>query len=159
MTIQQRLDELGISLPEPAAPVASYVPTRIIDNILYISGQISMKDEQVIRGCLGRSASPDLPSLSLEEGTEAARQCGIMLLAQARAALDGDLERLEACIRLGGFVASSPEFTDHPKVINGASDLMLDVLGDAGKHTRAAVGVSALPLGAAVEIDGIFHLR
>lgn len=159
MSYLSKLSDLGITLPAPAAPVASYVPTRIVGNLLYISGQISMKDGAIIKGCLGGAAGPDLPELSLEDGILAAKACGVMLLAQANAALEEDLDRLVSCVRLGGFVASTPSFTDHPKVINGASDLMLEVMGDAGKHTRAAVGVTALPLGAAVEIDGIFEIR
>lgn len=150
--IEDRLTEKGLQLPTPAAPVASYVPTRIEEKTLYISGQLSMKDGAVVTGILGES-------MSLEEGMTAAELCGLMLLAQAKLAVEGDLDRIAGCIRLGGFVASTPTFTDHPKVINGASDLMQLALGDAGKHTRAAVGVSALPLGAAVEVDGIFALH
>ncbi|RFB05717.1 RidA family protein [Parvularcula marina] len=159
MSIIARLEELGLELPQPAAPVASYVPTQIVGELLYISGQVSMTDGQIIKGCLGGSPAAGITALSLEEGIAAARACGIMLLAQARAALEGDLDRVASCVRLGGFVASTADFFDHPKVINGASDLMLDVMGDAGKHTRAAVGVPSLPLGAAVEIDGIFRIR
>lgn len=159
MSITARLNTLGLTLPEPAAPVASYIPTRIVGDLLFISGQVSMSDGQVIKGCLGGSPSADIPALSLEEGMAAARACGIMLLAQAKAALDGDIDRLGGCVKLGGFVASTPDFFDQPKVINGASDLMLDVMGDEGKHSRAAVGTPSLPLGAAVEIDGIFLIR
>ncbi|MEM9232868.1 MAG: RidA family protein [Pseudomonadota bacterium] len=158
MSLIARLEELDIELPAPAAPVASYVPAQIAGDLLYISGQISMQDGSVIEGRLG-GTDAGIAALSLEEGMVAARACGIMLLAQAKAALEGDLDRIVACVRLGGFVACTADFKDHPKVINGASDLMLDVMGEAGKHTRAAVGVPSLPLGAAVEIDGIFRIR
>ena len=159
MSITDRLEKLGLTLPEPAAPVASYVPTRIVGEMLFISGQVSMQDGKVIKGCLGGSPAEGIEALTLEEGMAAARACGIMLLAQAKAALGGDINHLATCVKLGGFVASAPDFFDQPKVINGASDLMLDVLGEAGKHARAAVSTPSLPLGAAVEIDGIFTIR
>lgn len=158
MSLIARLEELGIDLPAPAAPVASYVPAQIVGELLYISGQISMHNGKVIEGRLGENDA-GIAALSLEEGMAAARACGIMLLAQAKAALNGDLDRVTSCVRLGGFVTCTPDFRNHPKVINGASNLMLEVMGDAGKHTRAAVGVPSLPLGAAVEIDGIFRIR
>jgi enamine deaminase RidA (YjgF/YER057c/UK114 family) len=149
--IQTRLKELGIVLPTPAAPVANYVPFVISGRMLYISGQISSKDGVLIKGCLGKD-------LSIEQGQEAAKLCAINILAQASAALGGNLERVARCVKLGGFVASAPDFFDHPKVVNGASDLMVAVLGDAGKHARAAVGVAALPLGVAVEVEAVFEI-
>lgn len=159
MSIAARLETLGLILPEPTAPLASYVPTRIIGDLLYISGQLPIKDGNVVEGCLGGRPATGVQEVSVEDGMAAARLCGIMLLAQAKAALGGNIDRLGSCVRLGGFVASTPDFKDHPKVINGASDLMIDVLGDDGRHTRAAVGVPSLPLGAAVEIDGLFTVR
>lgn len=149
--IDTRLEQLGIALPEPAAPVASYVPYVEHAGMLTVSGQISFGADGLVTGRLG-------DELSLEDGIAAARLCGLMLLAQARAAL-GDLDRVERVVRLGGFVASAPHFTDQPKVVNGASDLMLDVFGEAGRHARAAVGAAALPLGASVEVEGLFAVR
>lgn len=147
--IEARLAELGLILPEPAAPVAAYVPAVEAGGLLHVSGQLATRDGTVITGRLGED-------LSVEEGAEAARRCGLMLLAQARKAVG--LERVRACVRLGGFVACVPGFTDHPKVIDGASALMADVMGEAGRHARFAVGVSSLPLGACVEVDGVFAL-
>lgn len=149
--IADRLKDLGIDLPEPAAPVASYVPAIEHAGVLTISGQISFGPAGLVTGRLG-------DSMTLEEGQAAARLCGLMLIAQAKAFL-GDLDRIARVVRLGGFVASTPEFYDQPKVINGASDLMLEVFGEAGRHARAAVGCSALPLGAAVEVEGAFAIR
>lgn len=147
-----RLKELGIELPQLAAPVANYVPFTLSGNTLYISGQLPMKDGQLVKGLLG-------DNMDAEAGMQAARLCAVNIIAQANAALGGDLDRVTRCLRLGGFVASTATFFDHPKVINGASDLVVDVFGDAGKHARAAVGVSALPLGAAVEVDAIFEVQ
>ena len=152
MSIDQRLAELGITLPQPAAPVASYVPTVEAGGLLYISGQVSFgEDGQLIKGRLGED-------VDLEAGTAAARRCGIMLLAQMKAAL-GSLDRVERVVKLGAFVNSASDFTDQPKVANGASELMQDVLGEAGRHARSAVGVPVLPLGAAVEIDAVVAVR
>lgn len=150
-SISARLEKLGITLPTPAAPVASYVPFVITGNTLYISGQLPRQGDVMIKGCCGKDAS-------LEQAQEAAKVCAIHILAQAKIALDGDLSRVKRLVKLGGFVASSPDFFDHPKVINGASDLMLEVFGDAGKHARFALGVAALPFGALVEIDAIFEI-
>lgn len=147
-----RLKELGVTLPQLVAPVANYVPFTISGKTLYISGQLPMKDGQVVKGLLGSG-------MTVDDGKAAARLCAINIIAQASAALGGDLGRVARCLRLGGFVASTADFFDHPKVINGASDLIVDVFGDAGKHARAAVGVSALPLGAAVEVDAIFEIK
>lgn len=152
MSAIARLKELGLTLPQLAAPVANYVPFTVSGKTLYISGQLPMKDGQLTKGLLGAG-------MTVDQGKDAARLCAINIIAQASAALGGDLDRIARCLRLGGFVASTADFFDHPKVINGASDLIVDVFGDAGKHARAAVGVSALPLGAAVEVDAIFEIR
>ena len=150
--ISARLAELGIELPAPAAPVAAYVPTLQVGSLLYISGQVSMgADGALITGTLGGD-------MDIEGGQEAAGRCGIMLLAQMKQAL-GSLDRVERIVKLGVFVASSSAFTDQPKVANGASVLMEKVFGEAGRHTRSAVGVTVLPLGAAVEIDAIVAVK
>lgn len=149
--IEHRLMHLGITLPTPAAPVAAYVPTVEVGGMLFVSGQLPFKDGHVMVGRLGED-------ITLETGKEAARACAIMLLAQIKAAL-GDLERVAQIVKLNIFVNSDARFTDQPKVGDGASTLMVDVFGDAGRHARAAVGVPALPLGAAVEIDAIVAVR
>ena len=152
MSIDQRLAELGIILPEPAAPVASYVPTVEAGGFLYISGQVSFgEDGQLIKGRLGED-------MDLDGGIAAARRCGINLLAQMKAAL-GSLDRVERVVKLGAFISSTGNFTDQPKVANGASELMQDVFGEAGRHSRSAVGVPVLPLGAAVEVDAVVAVR
>ena len=152
MSIDERLAELGITLPQPAAPVAAYVPAVEHGGLLHISGQISFsEDGNLIVGRLG-------DDMNLERGKEAARRCGIMLLAQMTAAL-GSLERVERIVKLGVFVNSAPSFTDQPKVANGASELMQEVFGEAGRHARSAVGVAVLPLGVAVEVDAIVAVR
>lgn len=147
-----KLKELGFTLPEVKPPVANYVPTVRSGNLLYVSGQLPLKDGQMIKGHLGKD-------VAIEQGQEAAKICALNILAQVHAALGGDLDRVTACVKLTGFVACTPEFTDHPKVINGASDFIVSVFGDAGKHARAAVGVAALPLGAAVEVEAIFEVK
>jgi len=153
MSIDRRLFELGLELPKPAAPVAAYVPAVLVGGLLHISGQLPFRpDGTLIVGRLGESV--DVPG-----GVEAARRCGLMLLAQMGAALDGDFARIERVVKLGAFISSTPNFTDQPKVANGASELMVDVLGDIGRHVRSAVGVPVLPLGAAVEIDAIVAIR
>ncbi|HEY0014085.1 MAG TPA: RidA family protein [Allosphingosinicella sp.] len=141
-----RLAELGIALPEAAAPVAAYVPTVLVGNILHISGQVSFENGTLLTGRLGED-------LGLEDGVRAARACGLMLLAQIEKAVG--LDRVERIVKLGVFVNSAGTFTDQPKVANGASELMEQVFGEMGRHARAAVGVPSLPLGAAVEIDAI----
>jgi len=152
MSIDNRVAELGITLPTPAAPVASYVPAVEQGGLLHISGQISVGEEgNLILGRLGED-------MNLERGTEAARRCGIMLLAQMQAAL-GSLDRVERIVKLGAFVNSAPDFTDQPKVANGASELMQEVFGEAGRHARSAVGVAVLPLGVAVEVDAIVAVK
>ena len=152
MSIDQRLAELGIALPQAAAPVAAYVPTVEVGGLLHVSGQISFaEDGGLIKGRLGGD-------LDIDAGMAAAKRCGVMLLAQIKAAL-GSLDRVERIVKLGVFVNSTPEFTDQPKVANGASELMVAVFGEAGKHARSAVGVAALPLGVAVEVDAIVAIR
>lgn len=149
--LETRLAELGLSLPDAPAPAANYVPWVISANQVFVSGQISQNDGGLIRGKLGAD-------LSTEQGTEAAQYCALSLLAQLRAAVDGDLSRLKRVVKLAGFVNCTADFTDQPKVINGASDLLVALLGDAGRHARSAVGVSSLPLGVAVEIEAIFEI-
>jgi enamine deaminase RidA (YjgF/YER057c/UK114 family) len=152
MNIDQRLAELGIALPAAAAPVAAYVPTVEVGGMLHVSGQISFtEDGGLIKGRLGED-------VDLDAGIAAARRCGIMLLSQLKAAL-GSLDRVERIVKLGVFVNSTPDFTDQPKVANGASELMVEVFGEAGKHARSAVGVAALPLGVAVEVDAVVAVR
>lgn len=151
MSIEARLAELGVTLPDAPAPVANYVSFVIADKLVHVSGQISQNAAGVIRGKLGAD-------MSIEDGAEAAKCCAISLLAQLKKACDGDLSKLKRVVKLGGFVNSTPDFTDQPKVINGASDFMVAAVGDAGRHARAAVSAASLPLGAAVEIDAIFEL-
>lgn len=151
MSIETKLAELGIVLPEPAAPVAAYVPVVVHNGLVHVSGQLPFIDGALVTGRLGED-------VSLEQGTAAARACGLMILAQVKAAL-GSLDKVERVIKLGGFVNSTGDFTDQPKVVNGASELMAEVFGDAGKHARSAVGVPVLPLGAAVEVDAILAVR
>lgn len=149
--IDKTLAELGIVLPTPTAPVANYVPFVIAGNLVFISGQVSIGAEGLIKGRLGAD-------LSLDRGVEAARACGINLLAQLKSACGGDLDRVKRVVKLTGFVNSAPDFTDQPKVVNGASDLMVAAFGERGRHARAAVGAPSLPMGAAVEVDGVFEI-
>jgi len=152
-TIADKLQSLGIELPKPAAPMASYVGFVRHGDLVFVSGQLPFEDGTLAKtGLLGRD-------VTVEEGARAARICAINLLAQVEVACDGDLERIERCVRLGGFVASMPDFTDHPKVVNGASDFIGEVLGEKGAHARAAVGVAALPLNSCVEVEGLFAIR
>ncbi|WP_296679486.1 RidA family protein [Novosphingobium sp.] len=151
MSIDARMAELGITLPEAAAPVAAYVPVVITGNMAFVSGQISFVDGVLVKGKLGED-------VSLEQGILAAQGCGLMILAQLKAAL-GSLDRVERVIKLGAFVNSADGFTDQPKVANGASELMVAVFGEAGRHTRAAVSANSLPLGVAVEVDAVVALR
>ena len=148
--IDRKLAELGLALPAPAAPVASYVPTVEAGGLLHISGQLPFKDGAVMTGRLGEDRD-------LAYGTEAAQRCALMLVAQMKAALSG-LHSVERIVKLSVFVNSAADFGDQPKVANGASDLMVALFGDAGKHARSAVGVAALPLGAAVEVDAIVQI-
>ncbi|EQA99220.1 RidA family protein [Sphingobium baderi] len=151
MSIEARLTELGIALPPAAAPVAAYVPAVEANGLLHISGQIALVDGQLMTGRLG-------DTVNLDYGVRAARACGLNLLAQMKAAL-GSLDRVERIVKLGVFISSAPDFSDQPKVANGASELMVDVFGDAGRHARSAVGVPVLPLNSAVEIDAIVLVR
>jgi enamine deaminase RidA (YjgF/YER057c/UK114 family) len=152
MTIDAKLKELNITLPDVPKAVANYVGYKVVGNLVMISGQLPFKDGAIIHpGHLG-------DYVSLEQGVEAARQCAVNVLAQLKAAVDGDWSRVRQCVRLGGFVASTPDFTKHPLVVNGASDLIADVLGESGRHARAAVGVAALPLGASVEVEALFEI-
>lgn len=148
-SVEARLADLNITLPEPVAPVANYVPFVVVGNMVFVSGQVSIGPDGLITGKVGAD-------LTVEQGIGAAKACGVNLIAQVKAACDGDLDRVKQVVKLGGFVNCNGDFTDQPKVMNGASDLMVDVFGDAGRHSRAAVGAPALPLDAAVEIDGIF---
>lgn len=150
MNIITRLSDMGIELPVAAAPVASYVPVVVQGDLAFVSGQLPFIDGKLVTGKLGSD-------LGTERGSQAARACGLMILAQLEAA--DLLDRVARVVKLGGFVASTPDFTDQPKVANGASDLMVEVFGDAGKHARAAVGVPVLPLNAAVEVDAIIALK
>jgi enamine deaminase RidA (YjgF/YER057c/UK114 family) len=149
--IETRLAELGLTLPQAAAPVASYVPVVIAGGLAHISGQLPFVDGKLVTGRLGED-------VSLEAGAVAAQACGLMIIAQLKAAL-GSLSRVERIVKLGAFVNSAADFTDQPKVANGASDLMVNLFGEAGKHARSAVGVPVLPLGAAVEVDAIVAVR
>lgn len=151
-TIEARLAELGIELPKAAAPAANYVPWVVSGNTVYIAGQITVwNGEFRFQGKVGED-------FSIDEGYQAARLCGLNIIAQLKAACSGDLDRVVRCCRLGGFVNAGPDFHDHPKVVNGASDLMVEVFGDQGRHARAAVGASALPLNVATEVDAIFEI-
>lgn len=150
MSIDARLTELGITLPDAPAPAANYVPYVISNGMLYVSGQISAGPDGLIKGRLGED-------LDVAAGAAAARACGLALIAQARAAT-GDLDRIARVVKLTGFVNSTPCFTDQPEVVNGCSDLMVEVFGDKGRHARAAVSAAALPRGVAVEIEAIFEV-
>jgi len=147
-TIESRLQDMGITLPEAAAPVANYVPFQLAGGQVHVSGQISLGPDGLVTGRLG-------DDLDLEAGQAAARLCAINLIAQLKKACGGDLSRITQIVKLGGFVNADPAFTDVPKVINGASDLMVEVFGEAGRHARSAVGVAVLPLNAAVEVDAV----
>lgn len=151
MSIEARLTELGITLPAPAAPVATYVPWVEANGLLHISGQISLDNGELMTGRLGEDRD-------LAYGVKAARACALNLIAQMKTAL-GELDRVERIVKLGAFVSSAPGFTDQPKVANGASDLMVEIFGDRGRHARSAVGVPVLPLGAVVEIDAVVLVR
>jgi len=151
-TPESRLDELGITLPEPMKPVATYVPYVMTGNLLFISGQVSATAEGRMLGRLGEN-------MELSAGQQAARQCGINLIAQMRAACEGDLDRVVRVVKLGGFVQAAQDFTAIPQVVNGASDLMVEAFGDAGRHARSAVGVYRLPMNFAVEVDAVVAVR
>ena len=150
MSIDARLDELGIVLPETSPPLASYVPVMVHGDLAFVSGQLPFIDGDVVTGTLGKD-------VELDRAIASARACGLMILAQLRTAI-GSLDRVERIVKLGGFVASTSDFTDQHKVVNGASDLMFDVFGEKGRHARAAVGVPSLPVGAAVEVDAVIAI-
>lgn len=152
MSFADQLSALGVTLPDAPAPAANYVPYVQVGNILYVSGQISNGPDGFILGKLGAD-------MTVEKGADAAKSCAISLLAQVKAACGGDIERLVRVIKLTGFVNSTEDFTDQPKVINGASDFLVAALGDAGRHARSAVSAPSLPLGVAVEIEGIFEIK
>jgi enamine deaminase RidA (YjgF/YER057c/UK114 family) len=152
MSITDRLKDLGVTLPDAPAPAANYVPFVKTGNIVYVSGQISNGPDGFILGKLG-------DTMDVEAGAAAAKTCAISLLAQVKAACDGDIERLVRVVKLTGFVNSTGDFPDQPKVINGASDFLVEALGDAGRHARSAVSAASLPFGVAVEIEGIFEVK
>ena len=153
MDFENKIKELKINLPEAKPPVGSYVATKIVGNLLYISGQISISENgELIKGKVGKD-------LSVDDGYKAAERCGLSIISQAKVACHGDLSKIKSCVKLTGFVNSSDNFTDQPKVINGASDLIASVFGEAGMHTRAAVSTNSLPLGVSVEVDAIFELK
>jgi enamine deaminase RidA (YjgF/YER057c/UK114 family) len=151
MSIEARLAELGVILPEAPAPAANYVPWVRTGNLLFVSGQIAANADGFITGKLGEN-------MTAEDGAIAAKACAISLLAQLKAGCDGDIERLVRVVKLVGFVNSTPDFGDQPKVINGCSDFMVEALGDKGRHSRSAVSAASLPFGVAVEIEGIFEI-
>ena len=153
MNYDEKIKELQIKLPEAKPPVGNYVATKVIGKMLFVSGQISVdKDGQLIKGKVGKD-------LDTEAGYNAAKRCALSIISQVKKACDNDLSKVRSCIKLTGFVNSTDDFTDQPKVINGASDLIASVFGNAGMHARAAVSVNSLPLGVSVEVDAIFELK
>ena len=153
MNFEDKIKELQIELPEAKAPVGSYVANKIVGNLLYISGQISMNSKgELIKGKVGKD-------LTTDEAYKAAERCGLSIVAQVKKACDGDLSKVKSCIKLTGFVNSTEDYIEQPKVINGASDLIASIFGEAGIHTRAAVSTNSLPLGVSVEVDAIFELN
>ena len=153
MNFEDKIKELKIELPEAKAPVGSYVATKIVGKLLYVSGQISIDaNGELIKGKVGKN-------LTTDEAYKAAERCGLSIIAQVKNACDGDLSKIKSCIKLTGFVNSTEDYIEQPKVINGASDLIASVFGDAGMHTRAAVSTNSLPLGVSVEVDAIFEIN
>ena len=153
MSFEKKIEELGLTLPEAKAPVGNYVATKITDKLLFISGQISIDENGgLIKGKIGKD-------LDTEAGYNAAKRCALSIVSQVKKACDGDLSKIKSCIKLTGFVNSTDDFTDQPKVLNGASDLIASIFGDAGMHARAAVSTNSLPLGVSVEVDAIFELK
>ena len=153
MNFEDKIKELQIELPEAKAPVGSYVATKIVGNLLYISGQISMNSKgELIKGKVGKD-------LTTDEAYKAAKRCGLSIVAQVKKACGGDLSKVKSCIKLTGFVNSTEDYIEQPKVINGASDLIASIFAEAGMHTRAAVSANSLPLGVSVEVDAIFELN
>jgi enamine deaminase RidA (YjgF/YER057c/UK114 family) len=153
LTIEDNIKKLNINLPNAPDPVGSYVATKIVDKLLYISGQVSIDEKgEFIKGKVGKE-------LNLDEGYEAAKRCALNIVSQAKKACSNDLSRIKSCVKLTGYVNSTDNFTDQPKVINGASDMIASIFGDIGIHTRAAVSTNSLPLGVAVEVDAIFEIK
>ena len=153
MSLDNKIKELGINLPEAKAPAGNYVATKIVGKLLYISGQISIASNgELIKGKIGKD-------LTTEQGYEAAKRCGLSIVSQAKIACNNDLSKIKSCVKLTGFVNSTEEFTEQPKVINGASDLIALIFGEEGMHTRADVSANSLPLGVSVEVDAIFELN
>ena len=153
MDIDLKIKELKINLPDAKNPVGSYLATKIVGKMLFVSGQISISENgELIKGKIGRE-------LKTEDGYEAAKRCGLSIISQVKKACNGDLSKIKSCIKLTGFVNSTEDFIEQPKVINGASDLIVSVFGDAGMHTRAAISTNSLPLGVSVEVDAIFELN
>ena len=153
MSYEKKIEKLKINLPQAKPPVGSYVATKISGNLLFISGQISIDENgELIKGKVGKD-------LSLDDGYKAAERCGLSIISQAKVACNGDLSKIKSCVKLTGFVNSTDNFTEQPKVINGASDLIASVFGEAGMHTRAAISTNSLPLGVSVEVDAIFELN
>ncbi len=153
MNFEDKIKELNIQLPNAADPVGSYIATKISGKMLFISGQISINEKgELIKGKIGKE-------LDIEAGYNAAKRCALSIIAQVKKACDNDLSKIKSCVKLTGFVNSTDDFIDQPKVINGASDLISSVFGNSGMHTRAAVSTNSLPLGVAVEVDAIFELK
>ncbi len=153
MNFEEKIKELKLELPEARDPVGSYVASKVVDKMLFISGQISIASNgELIKGKVGRD-------LKTEDGYEAAKRCGLNIISQVKKACNGDLSKIKSCIKLTGFVNSTEDFIEQPKVINGASDLIVSIFGEAGMHTRAAVSANSLPLGVSVEVDAIFELN
>jgi len=153
LTIEEKIKKLNVILPNAPDPVGSYVAAKIVGKLLYISGQVSINEKgEFIKGKLGKE-------INVDDGYQAAKRCALNIISQAKKACDNDLEKIKSCVKLTGFVNSSDNFTEQPKVINGASDLISSVFGEMGKHTRAAISTNSLPLGVAVEVDAIFELR
>ena len=153
MSYENKIKELGLTLPEAKAPVGNYVATKIVGKMLFISGQISINENgELIKGKVGKD-------LDTDGGYKAANRCALSIISQLKKACENDLSKVKSCIKLTGFVNSTDEFTEQPKVINGASDLIASIFGDSGMHTRAAVSTNSLPLGVAVEVDAIFELK
>ena len=153
MNFEDKIKELKIELPEAKPPVGNYVATKIVGNLLYVSGQVSINSNgELIKGKVGKD-------LTTDEAYKAAKRCGISIISQVKKACEGDLSKVKSCIKLTGFVNSTDDYTEQPKVINGASDLIVSIFGDAGMHTRAAVSTNSLPLGVSVEVDAIFELN
>jgi len=153
LTIEEKIKKLNVILPNAPDPVGSYVAAKIVGKLLYISGQVSINEKgEFIKGKLGKE-------INVDDGYQAAKRCALNIISQAKKACDNDLEKIKSCVKLTGFVNSSDNFTEQPKVINGASDLISSIFGEIGKHTRAAISTNSLPLGVAVEVDAIFELR